>query len=200
MGIIHADPVPQFADNPWLRSPGQYASDHVGVSCQQLGEIILDAPATDITFANIPQTYRSLCIDIMGAGDIAATTIGLDVQFNGDTAANYEYGQIKNIGSSAVGGEQRAQTAILVGTLAAATATANDTGCHKIWVPGYAMTVWNKITLSQGVLRWAANTNTLTTGVVGGVWRSTAAITDIKLFPLSGNFVAGSFATLWGFV
>jgi hypothetical protein len=35
-------------------------------------------------------------------------------------------------------------------------------------------------------------------GCAVGLWRSTAAITSIKLFTVSNNFATGTIATLWG--
>ena len=186
MGIIHADPVPQFADNPWLRSPGQYASDHVGVSCQQIAEVILDIDSADITFANIPGTYRDLLVLANLRNDHSGTGADLAyMQFNADAGANYRSS------SSAT------TTGIFIGNNPNAGTPVNEVGTFRFWVFDYSRTAWKKTAQGQNTFNQPV---AFTIANNGGFWAVTDAITQIRIYPASGNFVATSRATLWGFV
>lgn len=155
-----------------------------------------------LTFPNlissIPQTFRSLCILGQSRSDNSGTTIDLVLQFNNDTGSNYDSEVTVVDGSTApsdaivAGG-----TGINSGIMPGSTTGTSRAGDYEIWLPGYSLTTWYK-TMSS----YAGNADGTSSGshtrLLKGNWRNTAAITSIKLFPGAGNFVAGSWFSLYG--
>jgi hypothetical protein len=200
MGVTHADPIPQFSDNPGFRTAGQYALDHVGVSCQQIAETILSVAAASIDFSNIPQTYRDLLLLFDGRGD-TVNSMERWLRFNSDsTLGNYDWVDLRTTGTTVAATETIGTSYIYSGLIPASSEPAGEAGFAGIQVFDYARTTWNKTLNSHwGMSKQTAGQTSV--GVTAGFWRSTAAITGISLLATGGgNFVAGTRATLWGVV
>ena len=158
---------------------------YIPIATQTLG-----SAAASITFNSIPGTYTDLRLVL------TCTTSATDVvtvQFNSDTAANYSVTSYWGNGTSANSSYSTSVTSAYVGFSASTSTTVP--AMYLVDVFSYAGST-NKTALANA----AADQNG--SGAVSGVvalWRSTAAITSVKLLLVSGsNFNSGTIATLWG--
>lgn len=156
----------------------------------QLSQQILSMAATNFTFSSITTGYTDLQITCQGRGDTAAAAVNVQVTFNGDTAAHYDY-----VNES--GGTASAQNNIIPASFAAASNTANYAGLVWIQIPNYTGTTFIK-NLNASYGNRSTTTPTLQSVTSFGEWNSTAAITSVTLTAAAGNFIAGSECTLWG--
>lgn len=162
-----------------------------------ISDVTSTAAVASIAFTSIPGTYKSLMIHLQGRGDsTAATTVNLLARFNSDTGTNYDWQRVSGNGASAGSSGATAQSSIQVAYLCTANSPANTPGAVSAIVPNYAGVTYHKQILSEDMIRF--DTSNTEVDQFGGNWRSTAAITDISLFPSAGNFLTGSRATLWG--
>ena len=167
----------------------------------QISQQLLGSPAASVTFSSIAGTYNQLILYMVAAVSDSALTQNLLVQFNGDTGSNYDYeyhyGNAAS-GTDVVAGTD-ATTSILVPFLIGATAPANSAAAIRLEFPGYAQTTFKKTLNAQAGAQSGTSAGSFYTSTSTGFWRSTAAITAIKLFENGGgNFVTGSVFTLYG--
>lgn len=141
---------------------------------------------SDLTLSSIPQTYTDLVLIISGKAQPAGGGSVL-VQVNGDTGTNYSLTYMFGGGSSATSGRITNSAQFFTSR----TTTTEGTGITHFM--NYSNTTTHKTALSRGgaadgIIIALANT-----------WRSTAAITSMRLFPESGpGFATGFTATLYG--
>ena len=149
----------------------------------------LGSAAATISFTSIGATYTDIRIILVGSHETTATT--LRMQVNTDTGTNYSYTELAGDGATATSSRGSTSSRINCGN-----ANFNNT------LPSLITADW---------FSYAGSTNKtclVTTsqdrngsGVVYrtvGLWRSTAAITSVQLFPATGNFATGTTATLYG--
>lgn len=153
---------------------------------------VLASPAATVTFSSIPQTFTNLKLVIQASASTTAGFNALLLQFNGDTAAHYQwqelFGAAGSPGASTSGG---LVTSVQLGNLSDTTSSIIG-GATEITVPNYAGTVFNKSLLS-----FTQGDQTAVMSVGG--WSSTAALTQIQfLLGSAGNFVTGSTFSLYG--
>ena len=131
-------------------------------------------------------------------GTQVATETNLNLTFNGDTGANYDW-QTNIIGGSTVTGVNTfADTRAFVGNVSAASSTANYAGAGTIRIYNAPGTTFFK-TGDSHMQGFKAATNTNFPEYVNAfAWRNTAAITSMTLALASGNYVAGSKFSLYG--
>ena len=153
-------------------------------------------PGNAVTFSSIPGTYNHLKLTFMLRMSDSALTEPFGAQFNGDTASNYDQVKVQNTTTSTAS----AQAQMNLGNLPAATATANVAGSGEMLIPNYAGTTFYKTCLGQsGYLETLGTTSTYFNTQFYNLWRSTSAITSIKVFDFNGgNLVAGSTFSLYG--
>lgn len=164
-----------------------------------LSEVITTASQASVPFATIAGTYRDLEVRVRARGTTAATFVSLRAQFNGDTGGNYDYAVWSTNGgggTAASGGA--AQTSMELGLIAAASAPADVPGFLNTVISDYRGTTFQKAVVTQNSLRLGAAAGDIIQQTAGGDWRSTAAITDVLVFPVSGAFVDGSVVSLYG--
>lgn len=161
-------------------------------------QIVGSGGAASVTFNNIPQSYRDLRL-IYNTKDTRGLTMSdVQLRLNGDNATNYSVTyllQRGDTGSSQV--ENRINQAGNVWLGAGAGALGDQTnmfGGNETHFLDYRgnhfknyYTYGGAISQSQS-WSWASY----------GLWRSTAAITSITLYPLAPNFAQGSSFTLYG--
>lgn len=123
---------------------------------------------------------------------ISANSDATRMQFNGDTGSNYSNTNLGGNGSSAFSSRESTQTSIrCFGSFAGPTAGSIQMG--TIQVQQYANTSVFKTNLT--LYGGAANEAQAT----AGLWRSTTAVTSLRLFNILGSlFSVGSTFTLWG--
>jgi hypothetical protein len=156
--------------------------------------IELGAAAASIDFQNIPQNYHHLRLVITARGDAAAAAAGLLMRFNNDSGANYDRQQIDGTDTTVAASSTTAQTSAVLGNIPAATALAGQTAAITCEIPNYGALSFFKGANIEAGMRYTSPQRQASFAQ----WRSTAAINRITLLLTSGNFVAGSVATLYG--
>ncbi len=147
-----------------------------------------------VDFTSIPSTYTHLQIRSLARTDYAGLNASLNFRLNSDTGSNYSYhavyegGGVTTIAASNVAfGE--------AGQVTGATATSTCFGVMVLDILDYANT--NKFKTTRSLAGWDSNTS----GQVlfySSNWRSTSAITSIRLSAGAGNFIQYSQFALYG--
>lgn len=151
----------------------------------------LGAASASITFSSIPATYTDLRLILIGTQAYASGG-NFYMQFNGDTASNYS-------------------STILSGNYGPSVSSFGLVSQPQIFL-GYEVDTTTPSSLDINIFSYAGSTNKTTftsesadtngNGQVSrssGLWRSTAAITSIRLFTYQNqNINAGTTATLYG--
>lgn len=144
----------------------------------------LGSAASSYTFSSIPSTYTDLVL-IVNASSGAG--ISINCQLNGDTGSNYSYTGLYGNGSSAGSSRASNQTGAYLGYI----------GSTQIYnVINHFMNYSNTTTYKTILNRKNQADQYVEADVA--LWRNTAAINSIKIYPGSGNFDAGSTFTLYG--
>jgi len=143
----------------------------------------LGSAQATVTFSSIPGTYTDLILVIDGT---VAADGSFRLYFNTDTASNYSWTQLYGSGASAASNRGSNDTRISMGR--GGTSQSNSI----IQVQNYANTTTNKTVIGRG-----NNSGAIVNANVG-LWRSTAAISQIVISNESGNLQSGSILTLYG--
>ena len=160
-----------------------------GATYTPIATTTLGSNQANITFSSISGSYTDLVLIVNGAFTTAET---IGIQYNTDTGSNYSSTILAGSGSSASSGRNTNQTGLTVGTNGYFTTTiiANSI----IQIQNYSNSTTYKTTLSR------SNNASVGLDAIVGLWRSTSAITSIKLYGFySGHsFITGTTATLYG--
>ena len=156
--------------------------------------------AASIEFTSIPSTYTDLVLKLSGRSsrnDFTSTYV--NVSFNGSTSG-YSSRVLTGNGSSALSyANIEGTSAMGLLVISQANNTASTFGNGELYIPNYAGST-NKSVSSDSVQEDNSATGWQFLGA--GLWSSTAAITSIKLQPISGgtnfNFLQHSTAYLYG--
>lgn len=149
----------------------------------------LGSAASDITFSSIPATYTDLKIILVGIYTDAGEQ--LSMQFNGITTTTYSRTYLRGNGTTATSGRVEFDNDINISP--GAGIGSQKRSFTNIDIFSYAGST-NKTCLisdsqdSNGS-GWQAN--------YVGLWRSTSAITSVKLYP-ANTFATGTTATIYG--
>lgn len=164
----------------------------------RIAELLLTVDTLQLDFLNIPSIYKHLHLVILARGTAALTGSELDMFFNNDTGANYDYlyGILTSTGWTQVG--VFTAGAMEMGTCVCANGPADAADCTVIDILGYSQTIYQKAALSYTQQKRGTTAGNVTRGVRSGWWRSTAAINRITVQLGAGNFKAGTIATLFG--
>jgi len=138
--------------------------------------------ATDFTFTSIPSTYTDLYISYDAIG---SSVTNLTLQYNSDTGSNYSQTYVLGDGSSASSARNSNETSAYL------TAIYNARTICNISIMNYANTTTYKTCLSR------LSSASYQTSATVNLWRSTAAITSVKILKLGGGNMTGN-ATLYG--
>lgn len=150
----------------------------------------LSSAASTITFSSIPNTYTDLRLVLTGS--FSASTKST-ITFNSTTGSSTAYSQtlLNGNGSSASSGRYTSQPEIIAGEFAPTT---NSLFMVAWDIFSYAGST-NKTIL--GEFSGDQNGSGSTSRVVA-LYRSTSAVTTITLGRSTGNYNAGTTATLYG--
>jgi hypothetical protein len=153
--------------------------------------------ASSIDFTSIPATYTDLVIKLSSR---TSDTTGNDssaiaLQFNGDTTSSYQRRTLYGDGG-AVGSTNASTTEMRIGFTDTNGNTANTFGNCEIYIPNYAGSTYKSV--SVDAVTEANVAQFIYAALVAGLWSNTAAITSIKLYAPSYNFVQHSTASLYG--
>lgn len=157
----------------------------------------LGSAASNVEFSSIASTYTDLVLVSNYAGSVNDVGFFLRVG-NGslDTGSNYSRTALNGNGTTASSTRESSQTAISLAYNYGNSTTIDKPNFQIINLMNYANTTTNKTVLirSRGT---RDNDSTDTTAMVG-LWRSTSAINIVRIYPASGNILAGSTFTLYG--
>jgi hypothetical protein len=166
---------------------------------RKIAEVTLASAAAQIDFTNIPQVYRHLLVMLYSRNDTAGANLFVRLSSDGttfDSGANYDWELVSANSTTVTGFGALAQTSGLVGAHGAA---AGVMSLSSIQFGEYANSSYQKAIVAQHNRKDGVDAAiNLFSGADAVWWRNTAAIRGIRLFPGSGNFAAGSRATLYG--
>jgi hypothetical protein len=173
--------------NGWQDIAIQGAQGRPGGALVKIADVVLSAAAPNIDFQNIPQNFEHLQLVATLRGDQAgAAWVTTFIRLNGDSGNNYYPQRLRGIGSTAAAYEN-------------VPYSANFMAPVRAEIPSYQQ---------PGILRTILSEQGQMVGFgASGVayqscfcpWNSTAAVNRITLVPASGNLIAGSRATLYGY-
>jgi hypothetical protein len=150
----------------------------------------LSTTSSGITFSSIPNTYTDL---VLVATALFSTQQSYRVRFNSDTGNNYSLNMAEGNGSSTYTAFYANYPYIFTMNTLTGDTTAPAPNIFNIM--NYSNTTTNKTV----VVRENASGGTYPgAGAVVGMWRSTAAINTILIYPGGGTFNSGSTFTLYG--
>ena len=161
--------------------------------------------ASNVEFTSIPSTYKHLQIRAISRyTGYQNSGAAIYMQFNTDTASNYSlhrllgYANLSENGTSAA--SLASQTYMQCGYTTGGTAggTTNMFGAQVTDILDYADT--NKFKTIRTLGGYDSNTDTgyRSIGIHSGNWRSTSAVTSIKLFPETDTWSQYSSFALYG--
>ena len=155
------------------------------IATQTLGSAV-----ASISFSSITGSYTDLRLVLTCTTSVADSVI---VQYNGDTATNYSAILLTGSGAAAASTNTTSASSIRLHNVGQTSTTVPETFFLNVF--SYAGST-NKMAIATS----ATDTNGAgSVELACGLWRSTAAITQVTLKLLGGNnFAIGSIATLWG--
>ena len=159
---------------------------------EKIATTTLGSAAADITFSSITSAYTDIKVILVATNN--AGEYGY-FQINGDTGTNYSATKLQGSGSSAGSQRYTSQTFGIFENLNGMSSTLPLFAQLDFF--SYAGSTYKTVlTNCANDLNGAGTGGDITLCV--NLWRSTSAITSIKLYPRSGNFLTGTTATLYG--
>jgi hypothetical protein len=156
-----------------------------GSTYTPLATTTLGSNASDITFSSISGTYTDLVLIVNGYLTVDDNVF---LQFNGDTGTNYSMTSLRGDGTSATSARNSSVAQMYLGGI---LTTATGNAISSIQNYSNSTTYKTVLTRMNGVTSGATQARV-------GLWRSTSAITSVKVGALSGAFVSGTSFTLYG--
>jgi hypothetical protein len=157
------------------------------------------AASIDTGASAIAAGHGDLLITLLGRTNRVADSDNIVLTFNGDTAANYSSVWTRVLNGTGNSGVQNLGTAgAQCGQLASASLTAGVPGWLSIRVPLYDLTTfWKVFDAAGGYVDTAAHSDAIFSS---SLWKSTAAINQVKVAPLTGGTTlnAGTTLTIYG--
>jgi hypothetical protein len=151
--------------------------------------------AMSLEWTNIPQTGKDLLVVYSLRLDASVTFVGVRMQLNGDTASNYSTRDLYGY-DSIVGSGNFTSNYTSIGSSGGGTSiTANTFNSGAAYIANYTSSSAKSISSDQA-LETNASTN-YTTAIAAGSWSGTSAITSLKVFNNSYNYVQHSTASLY---
>jgi hypothetical protein len=154
---------------------------------EKIASTTLGSASADITFSSIASTWTDIRAVLVNKGG----TSGCRLQFNSDTGTNYSTTSL--IGDGGFGNSARAASS------------------DRISLEYYGMDAATPSMYTADIFSYAGSTYKTVLGTAAedfngggsisvrvGLWRSTSAITTIKLFTVGTAFQSGTIATIYG--
>jgi hypothetical protein len=166
-----------------------------GATFEPIATTTLGSAAASVTFSSIPSTYTDLVLVCEG---YMATQDGsvVRIQFNSDTGNNYSSTYVGGNGSTASSSRYTNVPGIYATTgLIGWSTTSSNRGNTISHIMNYTNTTTYKTVLDRSNLTAGSYPGS---AADVGLWRSTAAITSIKVDTNGGTFASGSTFTLYG--
>lgn len=161
-----------------------------------LAEQTVSVAVASVTFSNIPQTgYTDLVLRYSVRGSSSSGDVRLE--FNGSGGTAYSDTLLYFDGASAATASSSSQARLTWGGFINRDGTTVNTfASNDVYIPNYTSS--NSKSVSINMAEESNSNSPVYSGIVAGLWNNSAAITSIKLFPASGNFVANSTFYLYG--
>ncbi len=161
----------------------------MAVTYEPIATNTLTGTTSSVTFSSISSSYTDLVLITFSKGTVQGENLFLE--FNSDSGTNYSSTYLYGTGSSAISGRGSNQNGLIVGT-------ADSAGFITIItnIMNYANTTTYKSAISR-----TNDTAGLypAVGARAGLWRSTSAISSIKIYTGGGgSWSSGSTFTLYG--
>jgi len=175
-------------------SPGTWSALPTLISAQTLG-----IAAASVTFSSIP-AFNNISLMWKTRSSAAVAAEGFNLRFNGDSGSHYLW-QAAQSNNATVTGNTSAGfvSSILVATITGASATASTWfSCGEFKVP-YANDGTNFLVANGTASAFITSANSYT-GTYGGQYNIAASMTSLTLFAATGNLVAGSKFSLYGWM
>ena len=137
---------------------------------------------TTVTFSSIPQTFTDLILIIDGTSSLQ---MDLNYRFNSDTGSNYSRTYLLGNGTSAISGRDSNGTSLPISSL-----NTSQSNCIVNFID-YSNTTTFKTILER------ANQAQAVVNTIVGLWRNTAAISNIGI-TTTGNILTGTTFKLYG--
>jgi hypothetical protein len=170
-----------------------------GAWTQISSQTVTGSAVATVSFTSIPGTYKDLILVSRPRGTAAVAAVNLQMQFNSDTGANYDWGTISAASATVTYGTSVGANSIRVGAISAGTSiNANRYGSVTVEIVQYTNISMEKDIISRSWDDASRTTGTFRRQDGGGTWRNTAAITRIDLAMDSGNIDVGSTFVLYG--
>ena len=144
----------------------------------------LSGSSSEVTFSSIASSWTDLRLVFVGVSSAQA----LCLQFNGDTATNYSLTVLRGDGTSAVSSRNTSIDRLIVQSL-----TGTNPNLVTCDIFSYAGSTFKTCLNSSA----EDNNGSGNTRQSVGLWRSTSAITSIRVYGFSGSNITGT-ATLYG--
>jgi len=149
----------------------------------------LGSATSNITFTSISGSYTDLILVFNGT--TVSSGVNTSIQLNNDGSSLYGSTVLDGNGTSAVSARYTNNTFIYCDYYGGGTGA----GSQKNFILQFN-NYSNTTTFKSVLIR--ANLPSVETVATVGLYRSTSAITQIKIYPNSGNFDIGTTATLYG--
>jgi hypothetical protein len=154
---------------------------------EKIATTTLVSAASSVTFSSLG-SYTDIVI--VSVPSITSGSAGVRIRFNSDTGSNYSQTDIYGDGTIAGSTRDSNRTSgKLTNTISPST---NFNFNLLVNVMNYSNATTYKTYLARGNIASGG------TEAVVGLWRNTAAITDIQLFATTSTFAIGSTFTLYG--
>lgn len=145
----------------------------------------LSSAQASVTFSSISGSYTDLVLVI--SAKATSSVVNHRMQFNADTGTNYSWTRLFGNGSSAQSDRGSSNASCLIGAIDTTVFTAD-----VISIQNYS----NTTTYKTAIVR--SNNTSYNTEATVNLWRSTSAITEIKIITSSQQLETGSTFTLYG--
>lgn len=146
---------------------------------------------TTVTFSSIPSTYKSLQLRVLSFGSAGGAN---NMQFNGDTGANYVRHTLYGDGTTVTAGSNVGASSIFINGRATPLSTTYGEA-SIIDIVDYANTSKNK---TVRIFSGADNNGSGESDLFSGLWLNTGAISSITINISAGAFATGSSIALYG--
>ena len=151
----------------------------------------------DVTFSSIPSTYKHLQIRAIARNMHTVVGDTLRVQYNGDTASNYNMHSLYGTGSTAAAYSSGSTNIPPLANVVGGNGLANTFAPFIFDILDYADT--NKYKTGRALAGTDQNSASGAEMDLNSIlWRSTAAITSIKLYCTTANLAQYSHFALYG--
>ncbi len=158
-----------------------------GKTYEPIATNTLGSAVSSVTFSSISGSYTDLIIVCSAKGTESPS---VRMQFNSDTNSNYSSTQLSATTGDGLVNSARFSSVddIRIGYYQSGLSTTDFLPCI-IQIQNYSNSTTYKTALGRSGRQVVATV---------GLWRSTSAITAIKLYPATGNFAIGSTFTIYG--